>query len=91
MSEDEDGDLWPVEPSEAVQDALSDPALPVDLFSAVVALTVAIAEDPWLPASTARDSAGDWRRLPIPHGRGLVEYVIDRHRHVVLLTRIIPL
>ncbi|BFV61225.1 hypothetical protein KCMC57_up63290 [Kitasatospora sp. CMC57] len=51
--------------------------LPVDLFSAVVALTVAIAEDPWLPASTARDSASDWRRLPIPHSRGLVEYVID--------------
>ncbi|MGW4648408.1 hypothetical protein [Kitasatospora sp. NPDC004289] len=88
MSED---DLWPVEPSEAVAEALSDPKLPVDLFSAIVALTVAIAEDPWLPASTARDSVGDWRRLPIPHGRGLVEYVIDERSHVVRLTRIVPL
>ncbi|WP_327071871.1 hypothetical protein [Kitasatospora sp. NBC_01302] len=91
MSEEEPDDLWPVEPSEAVQDVLSDPNLSVDLFSAIVALTVAIAEDPWLEASTARDSAGDWRRLPIPHGRGLVEYVIDAGNHVVRLTRVIPL
>ncbi|MER6365926.1 MULTISPECIES: hypothetical protein [unclassified Kitasatospora] len=91
MSNGEPDDLWPVLPSEAVQDALSDPSLPVDLFSVIVALTVAIAENPWLPESTARDSAGDWRRLPIPHGRGLVEYVIDPHNHVVRLTRVIPL
>ncbi len=91
MNDEEPDDLWPVLPSEAVQDALSDPGLPVDLFSAIVALTVAIAENPWLPESSARDSAGDWRRLPIPHGRGLVEYVIDPHSHVVRLTRIIPL
>ncbi|MER5641892.1 hypothetical protein ABT095_33770 [Kitasatospora sp. NPDC002227] len=88
MSED---DLWPVEASDAVQDALEDPALSAELFSAVVALTVAIAEDPWLENSTARDSAGDWRRLPIPGGRGLVEYVIDEKNHAVRLTRIIPL
>ncbi|MGW2545246.1 hypothetical protein ACWC5I_31310 [Kitasatospora sp. NPDC001574] len=61
------------------------------MFSAIVALTVAIAENPWLEASTARDNAGDWRRLPIPHGRGLVEYVIDTDNHLVRLTRIIPL
>ncbi|MFE9900941.1 hypothetical protein [Streptomyces achromogenes] len=62
---------------------------PVELFSAIVALTVEIVEDPWLPDSTARDSAGDWRRLPIPHGRGLFEYVIDtNHHHVVRLTRL---
>ncbi|MGF1429912.1 hypothetical protein [Kitasatospora sp. LaBMicrA B282] len=91
MSDLEPEDLWPVEPSEAVQDALADPKLSVELFSAIVALTVAIAEDPWLPDSTARDSAGDWRRLPVPHGRGLVEYVIDTDHHVVRLTRIIPL
>ncbi|MFJ6772100.1 hypothetical protein ACIQOV_14235 [Kitasatospora sp. NPDC091257] len=78
-------------PVRAVQDALSDPNLPVDLFSAIVALTVAIAEDPWLPESSARDSAGDWRRLPIPLGPGLVEYVIDTPSHVVRLTRVIPL
>ncbi|GAA1970456.1 hypothetical protein [Kitasatospora viridis] len=80
-----------MEPSEAVQDVLADPKLSVELFSAIVALTVAIAEDPWLPASSARDSVGDWRRLPISHGRGLVEYVIDAEHHVVRLTRIIPL
>ena len=91
MSDEEPDGLWPVEPSEAVQDALSDPALAVDLFSAIVALTVAIAENPWLEASTARDNVGDWRRLPIPHGRGLVEYVIDADNHLVRLTRIIPL
>ncbi|MGA5823545.1 hypothetical protein ACPC54_37480 [Kitasatospora sp. NPDC094028] len=91
MSNEEPDDLWPVLPSEAVQDALSDPGLPVELFSAIVALTVAIAENPWLPESSARDSAGDWRRLPIPHGRGLVEYVIDTDNHLVRLTRVIPL
>jgi hypothetical protein len=91
VSDIDPDDLWPVEPSEAVQDTLADPKLPVELFSAIVALTVAIAEDPWLPQSTARDNAGDWRRLPIPHGRGLVEYVIDTDNHVVRLTRIIPL
>ena len=91
MSDGQPDDLWPVEPSEAVHDALSDPSLPVDLFSAIVALTVAIAENPWLPESTARDNAGDWRRLPIPHGRGLVEYVIDTPNHLVRLTRVIPL
>ncbi|MGW3046224.1 hypothetical protein ACWC9T_41080 [Kitasatospora sp. NPDC001159] len=91
MSEEEPDDLWPVLPSDAVQDALSDPGLPADLFSAIVALTVAIAENPWLEASTARDNAGDWRRLPIPHGRGLVEYVIDTDNHLVRLTRVIPL
>ncbi|MEV7939281.1 hypothetical protein AB0O82_24485 [Kitasatospora sp. NPDC088264] len=87
MSDEEPDGLWPVLPSEAVQDALSDPGLPVDLLSAIVA----IAENPWLPESSARDSAGDWRRLPIPHGRGLAEYVIDTHSHLVHLTRIIPL
>ncbi|MFD8589902.1 hypothetical protein ACFV1B_10210 [Streptomyces sp. NPDC059637] len=89
MSDTDPDDLWPVEPSEAVQDTLADPKLPVELFSAIVALTVEIVEDQWLPDSTARDSAGDWRRLPIPHGRGLVEYVIDtNHHHVVRLTRL---
>ncbi|MFJ8473127.1 hypothetical protein [Kitasatospora sp. NPDC094011] len=91
MSDIDPEDLWPVEPSEAVQDALADPKLSAEQFSAIVALTVAIAENPWLPASTARDSAGDWRRLPIPHGRGLVEYVIDADNHAVRLTRIIVL
>ncbi|MER7671042.1 hypothetical protein ABTY61_21625 [Kitasatospora sp. NPDC096128] len=91
MSDVDPEDLWPVEPSEAVQDALADPKLSAELFSAIVALTVAIAENPWLPESTARDTAGDWRRLPIPYGRGLVEYVIDTDSHLVRLTRVIPL
>ncbi|WP_369181031.1 hypothetical protein [Streptomyces mutabilis] len=40
---------------------LADPKLPVELFSAIVALTIESVEDPWLPDSTARDSADDWR------------------------------
>lgn len=90
MSDDDD-DLWPVEASQAAQDVLADPSLSADLFSAIVALTVAIAENPWLDGSTARDAAGDWRTLPIPHGRGLVEYVIREADHRVLLTRIVAL
>lgn len=65
MSDTDPDDVWPVEPSEAIQDMLTDPKLPVVLFSAIVALTVEVVEDPWLPDNTARDSAGEWRRLPI--------------------------
>ncbi|TJZ92745.1 hypothetical protein [Actinacidiphila oryziradicis] len=52
MSDIPDDDLWPVLPSDAVGATLADPALPGELFGAVVALTVAIAEDPWLKGST---------------------------------------
>jgi len=36
---------------EAATDVLADPALSVDRFSVIVALTVAIAENPWLTGS----------------------------------------
>ncbi|MFC8086170.1 hypothetical protein [Streptomyces sp. NPDC057340] len=54
MSDTDPDDVWPVEPSEAIQDMLTDPKLPVELFSAIVALTVEVVEDPWLPDNTAR-------------------------------------
>ena len=47
FGEGDSEDVWPVEPSEAAADVLADPALPVIQFSAIVALTVAIAEDPF--------------------------------------------
>ncbi|MCM2426665.1 hypothetical protein [Streptomyces sp. RKAG337] len=87
MSEE---DLWPVEPSEAVVDALADPVLPVELFSKVFALTVAIAEDPWLKDSSVAVQGGHWRTVPIPDGGGIVEYLIIEAEHRVILTRIFP-
>ncbi|NEW75369.1 hypothetical protein [Streptomyces rhizosphaericus] len=43
---DEPRGLWPLAPSEAAGEALAGPGLSADLFSAVVALTVSIAEEP---------------------------------------------
>ncbi|MFJ9846328.1 hypothetical protein ACIRYZ_38990 [Kitasatospora sp. NPDC101155] len=86
---DED-ELWPVIPSETVEDALADPALPSALFSRIVALTVAIAENPWLENSRPAVQGEPWRTLPIPGGGGIVEYRIDTEHHQVVLTRIFP-
>lgn len=88
MSDDED--LWPVEPSEAVADALADPSLPVDQFATIVGLTVAIAQDPWLPGSRTAEQGEPWRTVPIPNGGGIVEYVVKEAEHKILLTRIFP-
>jgi hypothetical protein len=85
----EDG-LWPVMPSEAVAEALADPSLPVTLFSKIVALTVAIAEDPWLAGSSPALQGGGWRTVPIADGGGLVEYLVNEYEHTVILTRIAP-
>lgn len=85
-----DDDLWPVEPSAAVADALADPGLAVALFSKIVALTVAIAEDPWMESSAEAAQGGHWRTVPIPDGGGIAEYVIDEEGHRVVLTRIFP-
>ena len=85
-----DADIWPVEPSEAAAEILADPALPVAMFSTIVALTVAIAEDPWLAGSREVETGSMWRTLPIPHGGGIVEYVILEDEHRVILTRIVP-
>ncbi|MFJ6747431.1 hypothetical protein ACIQNI_04405 [Streptomyces sp. NPDC091266] len=83
-------DLWPVEPSTAVAETLADPALPVELFSKIVALTMAIAEDPWLDSSEPALQGGAWRTVPIPDGGGIAEYLIKTEEHSVLLTRIFP-
>jgi hypothetical protein len=61
------------------------------LFSRrIVALTAAIAEDPWLVGSRMASQGGLWRTVPIPDGGGIVEYVIDEAAHRVILTRIFP-
>jgi hypothetical protein len=90
VSEAPDGDPWPVVPSNAVGATLEDPALPAELFSAVVALTVAIAENPWLEGSTPLEGDPNWREILIPNGRGIAEYRINEDAHTVTLTRVVP-
>ena len=90
MSDGQEGDLWPVQPSDGAADVLSDPHLSASQFSKIVALTVAIAEDPWLPGSRPAGPDPNWRTLPIPQGGGRVEYVIIKASHSVILTRIVP-
>jgi hypothetical protein len=85
-----DDGLWPVEPSPTVAEALADPQLPISLFSKIVALTVAIAEDPWLAGSRTASQGGLWRTVPIPDGGGIVEYAIEEAAHRVILTRVFP-
>ena len=67
-SGDDEDDVWPVEPSEAAADVLADPALPVEMSSTIEALTVAIAQDPWLADSREVEPGSMWRTLPIPRG-----------------------
>ncbi len=88
MSEDHP-DLWPVLLSEVVGEVLADPAVPAEVFSAVVALTVAIAEDPWLAGSSALEEDPAWREVLIPHGYGIAEYRINMAGQHVILTRIV--
>jgi hypothetical protein len=89
VSEDDPG-LWPVLLSQTVGDMLADPALPAAMFSAVASLTVAIAQDPWLPGSSGLEDDPDWREVLIPHGYGIAEYRINPAGHNVILTRIVP-
>jgi len=88
VSED-DPDLWPVLLSDVVGDVLADPRVSAEVFSAVVALTVAIAEDPWLPGSNGLEDDPAWREVLIPHGYGIAEYRINTAGHHVILTRIV--
>lgn len=88
MSE-EQPDLWPVHLSQVVGDALADPALSAAIFSAVAALTVAIAGAPWLEDSQNLEDDPDWREILIPHGYGIAEYRINQASHTVILTRIV--
>ncbi|MEU2856485.1 hypothetical protein [Streptomyces syringium] len=60
------------------------------LFSAIVALTVAIAEDPWVTTSSPADQGGHWRTISIPDGGGIAEYLIIPAEHSILLTRVTP-
>ncbi len=71
-------------------EALADLKLPADQFSTIVALTVAIAQDPWLPRSRMAGQGEPWRTVPIPDGGGIVEYWINETDHEVILTRIFP-
>lgn len=88
MSGDE-ADIWPVLLSEIVGDALSDPDVSPALFSVVVALTVAVCENPWLEGSNSLQGDPDWREILIPDGDGIAEYRINRADHEVALTRIV--
>jgi len=88
MSDDE-VDLWPVLPSEIVGNTLSDPDVSPELFSVIVALTVAICENPWLDGSNSLEGDPDWREILIPDRRGIAEYRINRADHEVTLTRIV--
>jgi hypothetical protein len=86
---DDDPGLWRVLVSETVGDMLADPALSADLFSVVVTLTVAIAQDPWLAGSQGLEDDPDWREILIPRGHGIAEYRINRRAHNVIMTRVV--
>ena len=88
MSDDE-ADLWPVRPSEIVDNTLSDPEVSPELFSVVAALTVALCANPWLEGSNSVENDPDWREILIPDGHGIAEYRINRTSHEVILTRIV--
>jgi hypothetical protein len=60
---DDEGDVWPVEPSPTAAEVLADPLLTAEQFSKIVALTVAIAEDPWLTSSREAEPGSLWRTL----------------------------
>ena len=91
MSEEDPAGLWPVLLSEAVGDMLADPELSADTFSAVVALTVAIARDPWLEASQGLEDDPDWREILIPGSHGIGHVRVHQAARNVILTRIVPL
>ncbi|MGK5642864.1 hypothetical protein ACSNOK_31860 [Streptomyces sp. URMC 126] len=90
MSDREEPEIWPVEPSAVAGEVLADPRLPADLFGKIVALTVAIAEDPWLHGNSPAPQGKHWRTVPIPDGGGIVEYWINEEAHTVVLTRVFP-
>jgi hypothetical protein len=92
VTEDDPG-LWPVLPSETVGNTLADPAVPAAVFSAVAALTVEIAQDPWLDESQELERGPGWREILI-RGQddvtyGIAEYYINEDAHHVILTRVV--
>jgi len=62
----------------------------VNQFAEIVALMVAIAQDPWLHDSRTAEQGEPWRTVPISGGGGIVEYAINEADHKVILTRIFP-
>lgn len=74
-------------------DTLADPAVPAAVFSAVAALTVDIAQDPWLEGSQELQRGPGWRDILIrgPNGitYGIAEYYINQDAHYVVLTRVV--
>jgi hypothetical protein len=92
VTEDDPG-LWPVLPSETVGDTLADLAVSAVAFSAVAALTVEIAQDPWLEGSQELEQDPNWREILI-HGQdgatfGIAEYRINEDARHVILTRVV--
>lgn len=90
---DEEPEGWPCVASPRVTDLLSDPLLPAEVFSAIVALTVAINETRGMvPGSTASETWPQQRRIPLgaDGSLGLAEYVIaaDADPPQIVLTRI---
>jgi hypothetical protein len=90
---DDDPGLWPVLPSETVANTLADLVVPAAVFSAVAALTVEIAQDPWLAGSQELERGPGWREVLI-RGQGgatygIAEYYINEDDHQVILTRVV--
>lgn len=70
---------WPCVLAEEVTELLKDPALPGEVFGAIVATTVAVSETRGLvPGSTASAKWPQQRRIPIgaDGALGIAEYVI---------------
>lgn len=92
MTEDDPG-LWSVLPSETVGDTLADPAIPGTVFSAVVALMVQVAQNPWLEESHQSEHGANWREILVRSQTGvtcgIAEYYINEVAHNVVLTRIV--
>ena len=70
----DDEDLWPVEPPRLWLTPWPTRGFRVNQFAEIVALMVAIAQDPWLPDSRTAEQGEPWRTVPIPGRR--------RHRRV---------
>ncbi|MFP8886802.1 hypothetical protein [Streptomyces mangrovi] len=84
---------WPCVLSEEVTELLKDPALPGDVFGAIVAAAVVITETRGeAPGSTGSAKWSQQRRLPLGTGGslGIAEYVIvaDADPPHIVLTRI---
>ncbi|OIV36999.1 hypothetical protein BIV57_13505 [Mangrovactinospora gilvigrisea] len=93
MSDGIDDEGWPCIPSKQVQQILTDPSVPPQLFSEVIALTVRINElRGELPEATADPEWPAMRRVGIGKdgALGVAEYVImaDADEPHVVLTRI---